>query len=155
MARTYTKKYPPDAAMLERAANEGSVKISPDKEELKLYIRNRLKEGKVSTYTLAEAIGKKRGGLMSQLMPNSSISYEFIERLLWIVDGDDCPYRYNGENNVRSSMEPFDFQIKHPSAAIVDYLQDEWKILYNNEVYIYNKVDWSLKDALKDLDSKI
>ena len=155
MPRPYTKKNQPDAGMIERALNEGSVPIAPDKEELKLYIRKRLKEGYVSTYLLAEKLGKQRGALMVQLMPKQSISYDFLERLLWIVDGDNCPYKYNKVDEVPRGMEPSDFQIKHPTAYIVDYLPDEWKVMYEGEVYIYSKVNWSLKGALKDIDSKI
>lgn len=145
----------PDVGMVERSLNGGNIRIAPDKDELKSYIKKRLSEGNVSVYLLAKNLGKQRGALNTQLLPGTSISYELLERLLWIVDGNDCPYKYGNANEVAGGMEPSDFQIKHPNAFIVDYLQDEWKVMDGGQIYVYNKVDWSLKAALADLDNRI
>lgn len=151
----YKNRPAPDEGMVERSLNEGSIRIAPDKEELKNYIKKRLAEGNMSTYLLAKNTGKQRGAIYSQLFKDGSISYDYLERLLWIVDGDNCPYRYRGTDEGAGGMEPSDFIIKHPNAFVVDYLQDEWKVMHDGNVYVYNKIDWSLKAALKDLDSKI
>lgn len=145
----------PDTGMVERSLDKGGISIAPDKETLKDYIRRRLEEGHMSIYLLAKNIGTQRGSVSSRLQPGISVSYEFLSRLLWIVDGDRCPFEYGRVNEVRGGMTAPDFIERHPDAFIVDYLQDQWKITLDGKVYAYNKVDWSLVDALADLDRKI
>lgn len=71
---------------------DGRVKIVPDRDELKRYIHKRMDEGHLSVNRCAKEMGITRVALQTSLTDGKSISYDFLARLLWIVDGPDCPY---------------------------------------------------------------
>ena len=66
----------------------------PDKDEIKKYIKARLADGNLSVNRCAKEMGITRIALQLQLTPGHAVSYEFLGRLLWIVDGEDCPLEY-------------------------------------------------------------
>jgi len=88
-----TGAIPPDNGMLSRIQNKGGrANILPDKDELRRYIHERMDEGHLSVNRCAKEMGIRRTALQTALTEGESISYDLLARLLWIVDGDDCPY---------------------------------------------------------------
>lgn len=95
MPRGIRKDAPlPDEGMLDRARQGGFVPCCPDKDEIKKYIKRRLAEGNLSVNRCAREMGMTRIALQLNLTIGHSTSYEFLGKMLWIVDGEDCPLDY-------------------------------------------------------------
>lgn len=77
---------------------EGRASILPDKDELKRYIHKRMDEGHLSVNRCAIEMGIRRTALQTALTEGGSISYDLLARMLWIVDGEDCPYAFRGND---------------------------------------------------------
>jgi hypothetical protein len=82
----------PNENMLERAREGRIVNVCPDKDTIRKYIKKRMAEGNLSVNRLAKEMGSSRVALQLQLTPGHAISYDMLGRLLWIVDGEDCPF---------------------------------------------------------------
>ena len=70
------------------------MQVCPDKDELRKYIKRRMSEGNLSVNRCAREMGMTRVALQSNLTVGHSVSYEFLGRMLWIVDGEDCHLEY-------------------------------------------------------------
>lgn len=92
----------PDEQMLKRTKDiDSRVCIVPDKDEIKAYIHKRLEEGHLSVNRTAKEIGMRSVALHYALRKGNSVSIDLLSRLLWIVDGADCPYDIERGEGVR------------------------------------------------------
>lgn len=87
MARTYGFDSEPDAQVLERLNNPKRALLF-DEPKLRMYLRRRLREERISLYRLCDATGWARNNVSNAL--NSAdlpFSIERMETILYIVDG--------------------------------------------------------------------
>lgn len=60
---------------------------------IRAYIRRRMKEEGISQYRMADALGTARTNLARALREEIPMPLERMERILWILDGDNTPFR--------------------------------------------------------------
>ena len=61
--------------------------------DIRAYIKRRLTEEGISHYKLAAALQTSRSALNYALNGNIPMPLERIEKILWILDGDNTPFR--------------------------------------------------------------
>lgn len=138
--------------MLQRIKdNEGRVPVHPDKEELKGYIRKRLDEGHLTVNRLAKELGVKACVLYTAFSPGGIISVDLLSRLLYIVDGNECPYQY-GRSRMVERIDPSAYLNEHPGISLNEWDQDDWIISDEQGEHRFDKLNHSLPDALAEYD---
>ena len=60
---------------------------------IRAYIRRRMKEEGISQYRMADALGTARANLARALREEIPMPLERMERILWILVGDNTPFR--------------------------------------------------------------
>lgn len=130
---------------------EAGVPLHPEKEELKAYIRRRLDEGHLSVRQLALGMGYRVEAIYKAFSEGGVISLPLLSRMLWIVDGDDCPYRY-GRAEMKERIDPASYLDEHPEVRVDEWDAENWIIRDDNDSYIYDKLNHSLPDALAEYD---
>lgn len=94
MAKRGNKGYAPiKEEVMDRLSNPGGCTVQVfDREAICSYIRRRMKEEGISQVKLKEATGWSGTQLVRCLNGKGRLSVDRIEQMLWIVDGEDCPY---------------------------------------------------------------
>lgn len=142
----------PDEAMLRRIEDtEGIVRLHPDKEEIKAHIRARLEEGHLSLRQLALKMGYRPVAMYNAFKEGGIISIPLLSRMLYIVDGNDCPYQYD-PGRTRERIAPSDYLNEHPGISLNEWDQDDWIISDEDGEHRYAKRNHSLPDALAEYD---
>lgn len=60
---------------------------------IRAYIKRRLQEEGISHYALADALGTARQNINAALNEKIPMPLERMEKILWILDGDNTPFR--------------------------------------------------------------
>lgn len=143
---------PPDEGMLTRATESaGRVPIAPGKDELKSYIKKRLAEGHLSVNRCAKAMGLARVALQNSLTQGFSVSDDFLSRMLYIVDGENCPYnikRKSADDSPKDMDDIGGLLERHPDMEVDEWDADAWIIRENGREWRYPKRNYSLTGAL-------
>lgn len=85
----------PDNEVIERLENGNGRRVClVDFDNLRLYLRRRLREERVSLYRLANGMEYTRTALSTALSGQHRGSLELYERILYIVDGGADKYRW-------------------------------------------------------------
>lgn len=85
---------------------EGSTVRLFDREEVCSYISRRLVEEGISQVKMKEITGWSGNQLRRCLNGKGRLSVDRIEQLLWIVDGDECPYDHARTTPAERAGEP-------------------------------------------------